>query len=386
MSRRGDNIRKRTDGRWEGRYQTLSENGEKYYRSVYGKSYHEVKEKLDAERRTVVCKEPVCRIVSGESANLAGKFCTLAEEWLKNIEASRKYSTYVKYETIYRCHIQKNFSDMQIADITGKYIRDQLSALDVSDATRQNVLMIIKQIFHYAEKEYAFSSPAISGSSGYKRAQTLKIMSRAEQARLIQFLCKDMDISKAGIYLCLSTGLRLGEVCALKWGDIEKSGSLLHVNRTVQRIRKMEGSVKTALLETTPKSFSSKRDIPIPDALLSILIDFRKEGQEYVLQKDRPMEPRTYQNHFKRYLEEINVPNYNFHILRHTFATNCIDNGMDIKSLSEILGHSNVQITLNRYVHPSMETKRKYLNALSADYGQLCGQISEQTLFSRGQT
>ncbi len=87
------------------------------------------------------------------------------------------------------------------------------------------------------------------------------------------------------------------------------------------------------------------------------------------------MEPRTYQNHFKKYLRIINAPDYNFHILRHTFATNCVDNGMDIKSLSEILGHSDVQITLNRYVHPSMDTKRKYINALSANYGQLCGQI-----------
>lgn len=112
----------------------------------------------------------------------------------------------------------------------------------------------------------------------------------------------------------------------------------------------------------------------MPDNLLPLLMDFKKAGQKYVLCMDKPMEPRTYQNHFKKYLKIINAPNYNFHTLRHTFATNCVDNGMDIKSLSEILGHSDVQITLNRYVHPSMDTKRKYMNALSADYGQLCGQ------------
>lgn len=247
--------------------------------------------------------------------------------------------------------------------------------MTVSDATRQSVLLVIKQIFRYTEKQYACPVPSISNISIKNKSQTLEIMSRAEQARLMQFLCEDMDISKAGIYLCLSTGLRLGEVCALKWDDIEKTNGLIHVNRTVQRIQSLEGPVKTTLLETPPKSVSSNREIPISDSLLSILTAFQKEGQVYLLQKDRPMEPRTYQNHFKRYLEKINAPHYNFHILRHTFATNCIDNGMDIKSLSEILGHSDVQITLNRYVHPSMDTKRKYLNALSDDYGQLCGQI-----------
>lgn len=375
MSRRGDNIRKRTDGRWEGRYQNFSEKGEKYYRSVYGKSYNEVKRKLDLVKTAAIRKEPVCNIMEGKTGDHEGSFCALAEEWLKNVKLNRKYSTYVKYETIYHCHIQKTFFDDQFTGMTSSQIQSKVNSMEVSDTTRQSIFMVIKQIFHYAENQYSFPAPSISCSTARSRPYFLKIMSRAEQARLMQFLCSDMDISKAGIYLCLSTGLRLGEVCALKWEDIEKSRGLLHVNRTVQRIKYSEGPVKTMLLETTPKNDSSKREIPISDTLLAILSEFQKDGQEYLLQQDRPMEPRTYQNHFKRYLEEIDVPNYNFHILRHTFATNCIDNGMDIKSLSEILGHSNVQITLNRYVHPSIDTKRKYLNALSADYGQLCGQV-----------
>lgn len=375
MSRRGDNIRKRTDGRWEGRYQILSENGGKCYRSVYGKTYNEVKEKLALEKKAAIRAEPVCWIIDGKTGDHAGSFCALAEEWLNQIELSRKYSTYVKYKTIFQCHIQQFFYDDQFTQMTNSYIQDKVIAMAVSDATRQSILMVIKQIFRYAEKQYSIPVPSISNISIRNRPQSLEIMSRAEQAKLMQFLCDDMDVSKAGIYLCLSTGLRLGEVCALKWDDIEKSTGLIHVSRTVQRIQSTEGHVKTTLLETPPKSISSNREIPISDSLLSILTTFQKEGQIYLLQKDRPMEPRTYQNHFKRYLEKINAPHYNFHILRHTFATNCISNGMDIKSLSEILGHSDVQITLNRYVHPSMDTKRKYLNALSDDYGQLCGQV-----------
>lgn len=375
MSRRGDNIRKRTDGRWEGRYQVLSENGSKCYRSVYGRTYTEVKEKLIFQKKAVEKEEPIGLIISGKKTDYDGSFCALAKEWLTHIESNRKYSTYVKYKTVFQCHIQPNFHDDRFSQMTNSHIQKKISAMTVSDATRQSVLMVIKQIFRYVEKQYAYPVPSISNISVKNKSQTLEIMSRAEQAKLMQFLCEDMDISKAGIYLCLSTGLRLGEVCALKWDDIEKTNGLIHVNRTVQRIQSLEGPVKTTLLETPPKSVSSKREIPISDSLLSILTAFQKEGQVYLLQKDRPMEPRTYQNHFKRYLEKINAPHYNFHILRHTFATNCIDNGMDIKSLSEILGHSDVQITLNRYVHPSMDTKRKYLNALSDDYGQLCGQI-----------
>ena len=137
----------------------------------------------------------------------------------------------------------------------------------------------------------------------------------------MRFLHHNVNISKAGIILCLSTGLRLGEICALKWADVDMEQMLLHVNRTVQRIESKEGPAKTTLLETPPKSVFSKREIPISDTLLSLLNKFRQGEQEYVLKNSKPMEPRTYQNHFKKYLKQINAPNYNFHILRHTFAT-----------------------------------------------------------------
>ena len=329
-----------SDCLWEGRYRIISADGEKHYRSVYGKSYTEVKEKLADKIRMAnipgLLEEAIVNDI---------RFCLLVEEWLKEIEKNRKYSTYVKYRTLYQCHIQKLFSDDLFTDMTNSYIQDRIAALEVSDSSKHSMLAVIKQTLRYAEKQYGYPMPSIVNSSLRSRAHSIEIMDRTEQARLMQFLHKDMDISKAGIFLCLSTGLRLGEICSLKWIDIDSERRLLHVSRTVQRIKSKEGPAKTILLETSPNSVFS-----------------------------RPMEPRTYQNHFKRYLGNIKAPDYNFHTLRHTFATNCIDSGMDIKSLSEILGHSNVQITLDRYVHPSMDTKRKYINALSADYGQLCGQ------------
>lgn len=377
MPRRGDNIRKRTDGRWEGRYRVISEDGRKRYLSVYGKTYGEVKEKISAEmylsgRADSAVLQPVQ--ISGNLQVCDIDFCVLMEEWLGEVEQNRKYSTYVKYKKLYTCHIQNVFSSDKLSQMTNGYIQTHLAALEMSDATRQNVLAVMKQALRYAEKQYGYPMPSLMGCTMQKRPHSIEVMDRMEQIRLIQFLNSDMDISKAGIYLCLFTGIRLGEVCSLKWADIDQNRGLLHVNRTVQRIESKEGPTKTVLLESPPKSVFSKRIIPMSDSLLSLLIKFKREGQEYVLQKNRPMEPRTYQNHFKKYLKQIDAPNYNFHVLRHTFATNCVDSGMDIKSLSEILGHSNVQITLNRYVHPSMDTKRKYLNALSAEYGQICGQ------------
>lgn len=376
MPRRGDNIRKRADGRWEGRYPVVLADGEKKYLSVYGKSYSEVKEKLTARMyisRTAFTDLQPAQISTRFQVCDTG-FCVLMEEWLGEVEQNRKYSTYIKYKKLYTCHIQPLFSSDKLPRMSNSYIQAQITALEVSDSTRQSILAAIKQGLRYAERQYGYPMPVISRCPLQKKSSAVEIMNRTEQSRLIQFLYSDMDISKAGIYLCLFTGLRLGEICSLKWTDIDQEKGLLHVNRTVQRIECKEGTAKTILLETPPKSVFSKREIPISDTLLSLLTKFRQEGQEYVLQNNKPMEPRTYQNHFKKYLQRINAPNYNFHILRHTFATNCIDSGMDIKSLSEILGHSNVQITLNRYVHPSMDTKRKYINALSADYGQLCGQ------------
>lgn len=377
MPRRGDNIRKRADGRWEGRYQTISVEGEKRYRSVYGKSYSEVKEKL-ADRMYISRTNAVDLQTVGTRGRMQvcdTDFCALMEEWLEEVEQTRKYSTYIKYKKLYTCHIQTLFSADKLSRLSDRNIQTRMATLEVSGTTRQSILAAIKQTLRYVERKYGYPMPAITSCPLQKKSSAIEIMNRTEQTRLIQFLYSDMDISKVGIYLCLFTGLRLGEICSLKWADIDQKKGLLHVNRTVQRIESKEGPTKTALLETPPKSAFSKREIPMSDILLTLLTRFQQDGQEYVLKSSKPMEPRTYQNHFKKYLEQINAPSYNFHILRHTFATNCIDSGMDVKSLSEILGHSNVQITLNRYVHPSMDTKRKYINALSADYGHICGQV-----------
>lgn len=190
-------------------------------------------------------------------------------------------------------------------------------------------------------------------------------------------LFKEMDLFKKAVLLCLLTGLRLGEICALKWSDIDPENKILTVNSTVQRLYTEGYKTTTVLTETVPKSECSRREIPLSDTVLEIFATFT-DNTKYVFGGDKPLEPRTLQYQFKKILKDAELPDKNFHILRHTFSTNCIEEGIDVKSLSEMLGHSDVQITLNRYVHPSMDTKRQYMNELSKFYGQICGQTEKK--------
>lgn len=201
----------------------------------------------------------------------------------------------------------------------------------------------------------------------------IETFSKAEQSRLLACIYNGIDPYKTAILLCLYTGMRLGELCALKWEDIDFRDGTVTVNRTVQRIAVNGYIKKTILMETNPKSESSKRLIPLTDEMTRLLKQLKREG-DYVFGRNKPLEPRTLQYQMRKILREADVDNRNFHILRHTFATNCVESGMDIKTLSVILGHSDVKITLNRYVHPTLDSKRKQIGQLLDFYGQICGQ------------
>lgn len=182
------------------------------------------------------------------------------------------------------------------------------------------------------------------------------------------YLKENLTIKNAGIMLSLFTGLRLGEVCALKWSNIDLENSILYITTTMQRVQNLsiEGP-KTKVYVSEPKSACSIREIPIPDMLLRLLANFSNNGSCYFLtgSSEKFIEPRNLQYHFKTVLKKALIFDMNFHALRHTFATRCIEVGVDIKTLSEILGHANVNITLNRYVHPSLEEKRLNMEKLS---------------------
>lgn len=369
MPRRGENIRKRKDGRWEGRYYVLEPRQHKHVlRSVYARSYGEVKEKL------LVLKQATDKKMIGREAGIT--FGRAAEEWLVLVEETKKHATYIKYRTIYERYLREKLGKLGFSELDTELFSEIFQDLekDLSESLQKSITCVLNQIVSYTAMHYQLSPPRYDCQKRKTALKPIQVLSQPEQIKLLQTLYKEMDIYKLGIIVCLATGLRLGEICSLKWRDIDLEGKMLYVNTTVQRIAVDGYKTKTILLEGEPKSLFSRRQIPLSEELVKLLIPYQKEEENYVINGRKPMEPRTYQNKFLKYLKISGVAKKNFHILRHTFATNCIGSGTDVKSLSEILGHSDVKITLNRYVHPTTETKRQHMDSLFSVYGQFMGQ------------
>ncbi len=375
MARHGENIRKRKDGRWEGRYPVYSvEKGKQVYCSVYGKTYEEAREKLTTKKNLLKNQSGDNEKMNAHRIHFSEKivFTDAAQEWLAQVREKRKHSTYIKYNLIYQKHIEKRFENVPLSEMTDFFVKEKLSDT-LSDSVLKSVYCVLNQILKYASVQYSLTITLLKKTASERHSRPVKVLSKGEQKQLIAVLYQEMDLYKMAVLLVLFTGLRLGELCALKWADIDFENKILTVNRTVQRLYAEGYRTKTILMETTPKSEHSRREIPLSAVLLELLLKYRN-GREYVFGGDKPMEPRTMQYHFKKLLKEADLADTNFHVLRHTFSTNCVEDGMDVKSLSEMLGHSDVQITLNRYVHPSMDTKRRYMDSLSAFYGQIYGQ------------
>lgn len=374
MARHGENIRKRKDGRWEGRYPVYSaEKGKQIYCSVYGKTYEDAREKLTTKKNLLKSSAVADEEKYGDSKNDTREipFAEAAQGWLEQVREKRKPSTYVKYQLVYRHHIEKPFEGVVLSRITDSFVKERLPG-SLSESVQKSIYCVLNQILRYAAVRYSVTCAALRRPDSGTHCRPIRVLSQNDQKRIIAVLYSNMDLFKMAVLAVLFTGLRLGELCALKWTDIDFESKTLTVNRTVQRLYAMGYGTKTILMETAPKSGHSRREVPLPATALELFIKFRNDN-EYVFGGNKPMEPRTMQYHFKKILKEAGLAATNFHILRHTFSTNCIEDGMDVKSLSELLGHSDVQITLNRYVHPSMETKRHHMDSLSAFYGRIYG-------------
>ena len=195
-----------------------------------------------------------------------------------------------------------------------------------------------------------------------RKSPEIQLLDEAEQKTLQQYIGDNQNRSTMGTALSMTTGLRIGELCPLQWRDIDLEKRILTVSKTMQRIQCPTASSKPKLIITNPKSESSRRQIPIPECMVSFLIKFKGKPNEYILTgTEKPIEPRAMQYRFQTILKSAKLPSVHFHALRHIFASNCIKLGFDVKALSELLGHSSVEITLNRYVHSSFDQKREYM-------------------------
>lgn len=359
MPRRGENIYKRKDGRWEGRYADgYYNNGKKMYRSVYAQSYTEIKEKL---------RYQISNPISTKNNQLLSHY---AINWLENVKMSKKISTYNKYKNIYFLHIGPIIGNLRLDFINEKHIKriiDNISLL--SPKTQNDIICVMKIIFEYAVNNGGKINISMKGYNIKPEYSKTRILSVDEQRIFTAVLLNNINLYKMGIYLSLCTGIRIGELCALRKENLCLKTKQLFIRKTVQRVQTEDRKTKTEIIISDPKSRSSVRDIPLPEFLIELCNKLygKLQPDDFLLTgKNKCMEPRALQYHFKKYLNECNLENINFHALRHTFATRCVENGFEIKTLSEILGHVNVNITLNRYVHSSIDLKRANMEKLNS--------------------
>jgi len=296
-------------------------------------------------------------------------FKEVAEKWLEIKRITIKESTYAKYEFTINKHLFSYFENFTIKDLEQYNYNDFVISLmkDLSAKTVKDIVCILKSILNYANDEYNSNIKIKRIITPKVQNENVTIMSNREKGRLENYCKKANTLKSIGIIICLNTGLRIGEICSLKWKDIDLEKRLIFVKTTLQRIKDKETN-KTKIIIDKPKTQNSIRAIPISSKLYEILLPLKRKykDNDFFLtgSNDKFVEPRAYQYEFKKILKKCRIKSYKFHQLRHTFSCNCIEVGMDIKSLSEILGHSTVQITLDKYVHSNYKIQKKYLEKL----------------------
>ena len=350
------NVFKRRDGRWEARIY-----------DVFGKGSQKIKKYFYA-RTKESCENRAIAYMKNDSVKAAPDytFRTICDEWMQQTLHRVKASTRANYEMKLRIHIRPYFDDFHLKSISQDVIYDFIhnkTACSLSTRYISDIIILLKNIFKYAARTYSFSNPCVGIILPKCTPCKVRLLDGEEQKKLRKYLAKSPNPTSLGVSLCMATGIRIGELCALQWKDIDLEKRILSVSKTLQRIQCPTDTASTQLTVTEPKSASSNRVIPLPKSILPLLKKFQGAGENYVLSGiSKPVEPRTMQYRFQRILKNANLPSIHFHALRHMFATNCIRLGFDVKILSEILGHSKIEITLNRYVHPSFEQKQEYMD------------------------
>ncbi|MBQ2928112.1 MAG: site-specific integrase [Oscillospiraceae bacterium] len=380
MPRKGENIYKRKDGRWEGRYLKRMSDGSKRYGYVYARTYRDAREKLRKAAALWQSSPHPAR----EDATLLS---AVAQRWQETLAGQVKESTFVKYHSTLRLHILPPLGNVHVEDMTHERIeafslqllRGENGRKPLAPRTVSDVLCVLRSILRFARRNGA-SVPCDGSSVRIRRpAPQMRVLSRKEQEKLCRFLHQDLNPRNVGILLSLFAGLRVGELCALRWEDIALPERVLYVRHTLHRIQRLDPEgPRTCIVITSPKSRTSERIIPLPEDLARIMEALPGQRRGYFLtgREDAWAEPRIMQYHFRRVLEKCGIAEANYHALRHTFATRCVELGFDVKSLSELLGHSTVSMTMDRYVHPTLEHKRSNMQRLTGLMGNLTAEMT----------
>ena len=361
MPRRGMNIYRRKDARWEGRIkkESYGSTGRKYW-YFYGKSYAEVKKKMDDARKknkinTIPQKYTICEVM---------------EIWFKERSPYWKPTTYATYRSMADKYILPGIGNVHVRcmdeEMMEKFLSEIRGQKDLSNRYLRNLCSIIIRAMRYVKKKRHYEMEIPENAIRPVRQKQVILPNEKELMVLERYLLQHAaeDDTCMGILVAYYTGVRIGEICALTWEDIDLDEGLIFIRGNLQRVKAADGmKCNTVILLQTPKTSTSLRTIPIPPVLLGVLKEHKADKGSYVVKGKKKLwaEPRTLQYRFAKILEECGLKNFNFHMLRHAFATRCISRGFDVKSLSEILGHSNTQTTLNLYVHSDMQRKKELM-------------------------
>ena len=369
MARRGDNIHKRKDGRWEGRYKNgFKSDGSAKYSSVYASSYSECKRKLiDAQSSTEKITKP---------CGYEKLFSDILRTWMYSNRIRIKGATEAKYMHLIETHIIPALGGMKIQQIDSNVINSFLDSKmkfggikngdTLSPSYVRTMAIIIEAAINFAVMEGLCTPLKTPINKPTIPKNDISVLSKKAENLLTEKIYCEPTLVAIGVLLALQCGLRIGEVCALKWSDINFEAGVIHIRHTVSRVISPNTNQKTMLIIDTPKTLSSIRDVPIPSLLRDILlVAYKNRTSDFVVSHTHNfVGTRTFDYQYRKLLNCYNIPIISFHTLRHTYATRCAESGMDAKTLSRLLGHSSSNISLNIYVHPSMEVAMSQLEAI----------------------
>ena len=366
MARHGENIYKRKDGRYEGRYVIGKHaNGRTRFGYVYARQYREVRRKL-LERKASMLGDSTSTAPSGKTLG------AWLRRWMEDeVRETVKASSYQTYCTLMNIHLLPRLGAYALCAVTPGIVAEFIGELrqsGLSVNTAKNAYRLLAACMRAAhEKGLIFTNPCRKIRIRDDETLEQRVLSHAEQRQITE-KAQEKDLSAL---LGLYTGMRLGEICALKWSDIHWESRTLSVKRTVQRIRreiKAPGDdAGTALFVGTPKSVHSRRLLPLPELLAEKLRTLHRGQAGYVFGTEkRAAEPRSVQRKFGRLMKCLRIEGAHFHTLRHTFATRLIELGTDIKTVSTLLGHSSVRTTMEFYAHSLSECQRSAVERLAA--------------------
>lgn len=333
--------------------------GKPIYTSIYTESYPEI-EIVDCRNRQ-----------KNKDVIL---FQDVLEKWLESIRKSVKPQSFYKYQATIHLYLIPYIGHKDIRGLNAIQINQYLEEMSnsgrqnkegLSESTLKMIVFVMKETFQYAYN-YGIRNEVLGKIIIPKKHRTsvhLHILEERDRKKLINYIANNPCPLYIGIGLSLCCGLRIGEICALQGKDIDLKKRTIHIHRTMQRIKVEHCKNKTSIIISSPKTKTSKRIIPLPQFIYELIQKLNYQEDDYILSANQNyIEPRRLSRHFKKLLKTLDIDDINYHSLRHTFASLCIESGMDDRTLSEILGHSSVHITLNRYVHPHLKIKHEMMN------------------------